>query len=456
MNILFISIFDLTKVFFEISKRLDDKCDSYWIVNDIFWKDWLIEKGVNSKNILYLDISNEVISDYDYKIYSEMQSAENMAGVSFNEAILMDRFVNNYSDKYINNVVMHYYKIIKKFLIECSIKTIFAEPTNLHEIVTFIISRELSIDYYSPWDMRFPSKRLIFTRGILQSEIVGDSNIDKSLNARNVLDEFRKSKPEPTYVSILNHKENYVTRFNKASKKFLKIIKGGNGSLTYYKFSYLLSNSIKMFFGSLYLDKKTKNFNSISNIEYAYFPLHVQPENSVDVLASFQSNQLELVKNIVRSLPYGMKLIVKEHKNQYGSKGYFFYREICNIKNVIFLSSDANSFDLYKESKLVFSISGTAAYESAMLGVPTIVFSPMFFDIFHTISYVHHIKDLQAEVLRMLSLDSSYLQSDYDNFQKLLDSSHPCYWTDPIHNTSVLDEENLEKLSKAFQSIIFL
>lgn len=456
MKIVFVSIFDLTEVFYQISIRLSIKGhDVFWIANSSYWYDWLISKGVDEKRILLLRIDSSYLKDYtlDNNIIKMMRECEIHSEITFNEAILMDRFVVSYEEDYINLVTQVYYSDIKKFLKNNNINITFAEPTNLHEIVCYMVCEELNIYYISPWDMRFPSYRLIFTKGIYQSKIIERKFTSNELDASKVLNNFIKNTPQPSYVSILNKKISFITIIMAILEKIKKQF-SIKKSLTYYSFLYRTKEIIKKIIGKMYLSFISRELVLQSEYEYALFPLHVQPENSIDVLGSFYSNQIELVKNIVRSLPYGMKLLVKEHSNSLGSKGYRFYRELKNIKNVELIGSQNSNFQLYKEVKIVFSISGTSCYESAMLGIPSIVFTPIFFDGFSTIRCVKDIKNLKESIHSLLSDNIYSKQKDIEHMKYLLNNSFNCYWTDPLHNKIVLEESNIECLSDAFLSLL--
>ena len=50
---------------------------------------------------------------------------------------------------------------------------------------------------------------------------------------------------------------------------------------------------------------------------FIFFPLHLEQEMSLLIQAPFYTNQLEIIKNLVKSLPIGYELYVKEHPLMY-------------------------------------------------------------------------------------------------------------------------------------------
>lgn len=112
---------------------------------------------------------------------------------------------------------------------------------------------------------------------------------------------------------------------------------------------------------------------------FAFFPLHVDPEVSTLVSAPFYKDQLWLIKQMAYSLPLSFKLYVKEHPSMFGNRPRRFYRELKKIPNVKLINPTIESFTLLKNSKLVFIISGTAGWETIQFEKPVIAFSDVFY-----------------------------------------------------------------------------
>ena len=109
---------------------------------------------------------------------------------------------------------------------------------------------------------------------------------------------------------------------------------------------------------------------------YVYMPLHLIPESSVFVRASFYVDELNLIEQVSKSLPVGWKLYVKEHQAMLGERDPAFYKKAAEIANVRVVQ-----INFYKDpkpwlvhAKGVVTITGTAAYEAALLGKRSIVF----------------------------------------------------------------------------------
>jgi hypothetical protein len=112
---------------------------------------------------------------------------------------------------------------------------------------------------------------------------------------------------------------------------------------------------------------------------FVLYALHKQPEASIDVLGSPFSNQLELIQVLARSLPITHDLWVKEHSNAVGDRSWSYLRELRRIPGVVLVDPWVDTFALMEAADLVLTISGTVAYEAALIGRPAATVSPMFF-----------------------------------------------------------------------------
>ena len=106
---------------------------------------------------------------------------------------------------------------------------------------------------------------------------------------------------------------------------------------------------------------------------YLFYPLHVEPEVTTTLMSPHLSNQLTFIEQIAKSMPAGYKLLVKEHQPSLGRRPKGFYQRLKAFPDVHLISPFEDNFSLIKNAKIVCVISGTAAWEAIMLGVPSIV-----------------------------------------------------------------------------------
>lgn len=107
---------------------------------------------------------------------------------------------------------------------------------------------------------------------------------------------------------------------------------------------------------------------------FGFFPLHTQPESSIDAWAPFQANQFHVVEQLARAMPADMTLAVKIHfsdADNYSPRQLATLRALPGVKLV---DPRAPSRDFVERSSITFGIMGTACLEAALLRKPVIMF----------------------------------------------------------------------------------
>jgi hypothetical protein len=112
----------------------------------------------------------------------------------------------------------------------------------------------------------------------------------------------------------------------------------------------------------------------ISSMEYAFFPLHKEPEVTLLVYSRPYMNQIEVIRSVARSLPVGMKLVVKEHPAAVGYRPLSYYKKILAIPGVVLVAPRMESRSLIEKALLIVVISGSIGLEALMMKKPVIHF----------------------------------------------------------------------------------
>ncbi len=136
--------------------------------------------------------------------------------------------------------------------------------------------------------------------------------------------------------------------------------------------------------------------------EFAFFPMHLEPEISISLFAPFYTDQLWLIKQIARSLPIAHKLYVKEHPAMFGYRTRGFYKELKKIPNVKLINPALESFPITNGAKLIITINGTAGWEGVLLKKPVITFGNVFYNVLPMVKKCTAIEDLPRIVREQL------------------------------------------------------
>ena len=120
---------------------------------------------------------------------------------------------------------------------------------------------------------------------------------------------------------------------------------------------------------------------------YVYYPLHLEPELAILVMAPFETDQIGVVRRLAQSLPVGMYVYVKEHPQMAPYRPSSFYQQLKKIPNVKLLHPKTSSFDLIKNSRLVATIAGSPGWEALFLGKPVITFGRVFYNALPSVAH---------------------------------------------------------------------
>ena len=134
------------------------------------------------------------------------------------------------------------------------------------------------------------------------------------------------------------------------------------------------------------------------NEDFAYFPLHVEPEVAVSVWAPFYDNQIELARSIAKSLPAHFKLYVKDKPNMLYDRPASYYEKLLRIPNVKLLDPHTGSQKISKHAKLITTITGTAGFEAYLMGKPVITFGSVMYNAAPSVKKAGKVTDLPALV----------------------------------------------------------
>ena len=129
-----------------------------------------------------------------------------------------------------------------------------------------------------------------------------------------------------------------------------------------------------------YLNYSQEFFKDHASDEpFVYFPLHLQPEMTTDILGGRYADQALTLETLRSKIPENVAIYVKENPKQIGRlRSETFFERVSKVPNTRFLSRQTSSFDLIRHSMAVATISGTAGWEALRMGKAAIVFGDAF------------------------------------------------------------------------------
>lgn len=221
-------------------------------------------------------------------------------------------------------------------------------------------------------------------------------------NAEKWLMNFRNRPTRPSYI-VRPFEQSTISSINLFVKNFLRKFTDSFNSFPrfydYSPWSYIKRNFLMWMNTHVRMPRFDEpDFHE----DYAFFPLHYDPELSTMVYAPYFTDQIWLIKSIAQSLPINMKLYVKEHPTMVGLRSLAYYREIQKIPNVRLINPDVNSIEIIKHTKIALLISSTVGWEALLLGKPVVTFGSVFYNALSIVTHCTAIEQLPTMVKDLL------------------------------------------------------
>jgi hypothetical protein len=121
--------------------------------------------------------------------------------------------------------------------------------------------------------------------------------------------------------------------------------------------------------------------SALDALDYAFFPLHTEPELSLLLHSRPNVNQVEAARGIARSLPVGMQLVIKEHPWSVGKRSLGYYEKLLEIPNVRLADPAMSSTPLVRGARLVVTIASSIGFEAALEGKPVVTLGSTSYDV---------------------------------------------------------------------------
>ena len=323
-------------------------------------------------------------------------------------------------------------KLFEEVLDEVKPDFFITKQTIFHkDQIFFQMCRERGIQVL----MSYPSKtvaKCIISQELHKMDSPENLEVIKGKN-RNFddLQKYLKSFDRSKELSRLHKKfTSSKSKKLKAAFEFLILSENKNVETHYTYYGHNKARTLKDSIHSSLNKKRRKSFidkNLLTEIDhdenFIYFPLLVDVERENLIAAPFYTNHIEVIRHIVKSLPIGYKLYVKEHPGQ-GVRNWRSiseYKEIMNIPNVLLFHPSVPSEKLYKKCSLVITIGGTAGFEAAIYQKPSIIFVDLGYSILPSVVRVKSFEELSGIIRSSLKITVS--ASDLDKYITLLEKN---------------------------------
>lgn len=266
--------------------------------------------------------------------------------------------------------------------------------------------------------------------------------------ARAYIDEVFAKDYRPFYVKNLAGRLAPLP-FVKALVKWVlwQIRKlGGEDSkrFTYEMYDEEYGKRISIFLKSLY--RRYDRLEDLpENVEVVFYPLHQEPEATLNYMSEFLSNQVATIENILKCLKPDQVLVVKEHPVDKGSLLREKFRSL-RVRNsaLYFLPGELHGREVLARAERVVTLTSTVGWEAAVTGKTVYVMGEIFYN---HLAGVHEIlgwKELKAAIRRPLAGGRRMTVPEAEGFvAELAEISYP---GNPFPHDDLYSRRNLDNV----------
>jgi len=356
----------------------------------------IIEKS--QYKIYSASIDDYIIKNTDEDIFELLVSKGYKLSYGF-----LSSYINENTERYHNNEkvntpkrVMIYYQYIKNMDLKngrkseylkkmIKVSSTFGYKTTLYDLLNEINDVEL-LEY--GLELLFNQNNVIFFIYKLDSGYVPSKKFVKKI-IRAIFTHIRskfcesikienKFEKELFYMKTLPKRKNCMRVF--VGRLFKKLLPSKRLN-TSWDITFNKYQKCKNFYKN---SKKIPKKNINLNLNYIYFPLHLQPELTTSAIGNKYADQILALEQLTSFLPNDYFIYVKENPKQtYKERNSTFYKRLSLLDNVILVSPVLNTYDLIKNSKFVATITGTVGYEALSGGKAVLAFGSPWYKNLH-------------------------------------------------------------------------
>ena len=317
---------------------------------------------------------------------------------------------------------------------------ILGETSSKFQLVASIYAKHNNIPLNIIRRSKILSNRLFFTDCLKmfsnRTEFFFKKN--KIRNYNQAFKYLKKFREDPKVIKYIKSNWESYKKINLILSKdliFSIISKKNILNFNFLNIIKKLAFIVKFNFNRIYKKSLYKKFNQqdLKKFKYVYFPLHKEPELTINFQSTKFFNQENLVSYISSSLPFNFKLLVKEHLYNDGLRKLRVTKKMTKLPNTYLIDPLESQFKYIKNSNLIITINGSSGWEGLIFNKPVITLEDK---TFYSICDLHYfLKNLDELESLILKIDRKVdVSKTYDNkLIKLIDAEHSATFSDRIN-----------------------
>lgn len=409
----------IKEIFTDIEKKTNLKFSHF-----VYSKDYNLLKDNNFSEIYEAPFKIKKTISYDsLKFLKELEAGTN---ITINNIINSDRVLKHrkfsQAKIYVSDLSEKIYDVFKL------LKPLYVLGSwdGAIQGVGMLVARKLNIPFVTTKFSVIPAKHMTFcTYPNNNDELPFTLNnyeevYEKAVKSRN--NWINGFVDVPAYVSsktIFDVLKKTPIHLIEVVNRFKNNYKYGKNNFVYYEFFEYVNIFLRKK-KNIFLMNKSLFIDQVPKENYIFYGLHMQPESTIDVMAPFYSNQIEIVRHISRAAPIDHKILIKIHISDSDNYSNKELKKFLDIPNVFLVSPFVGSKEFIVNAKLLISIQGTIALEGSLLGKPVIVFGDSAYLKFDSVKKIKSIEDLPLLVEKQLKKKKNSDEQILSDYTRLL------------------------------------
>lgn len=343
---------------------------------------------------------------------------------------------------------------IRKMLLEMRPSIVLASFDNLHSSLSLAVARSLGIPWAAMSFGQIPPDLTGFCKGVIPNQLVPITRpIDSAMReeAESVLLDFKKNRSgkvvairpprsaQQKMEGYRRHAKNFANRLFSSKELGWDPYLWTSNLERMREIGHKAINGLRL--------PRDRMLREPPTARFAFFPLHMLPESTVDTWAPFYQDQLALIRQLSHAIPIDMELVVKLH---FSDPNHYSRNEILalmKLPRVRIADPDASSHSFIENSSLVLGIQGTACLEAGLLGKTVLMFGDSPYLEFPRTEKIDDISSLHSQIVRMLAAPEateSEIVEAFSTYMSRYMHGRSNDWSRPI------EAEELTRLAKCF------
>lgn len=138
--------------------------------------------------------------------------------------------------------------------------------------------------------------------------------------------------------------------------------------------------------------------------DFAFFPLHTEPELQLLVYSRPSGNQIEAIRAVAMALPAGMTLVIKEHPWMIGKRKLGYYQKLLEIPRVRISAPEIDTAHYVDRANMIITLGSSVGLDALIFGKPVVTMGNCLYNMLppHMVRHVTNFSHLPWEIRDLL------------------------------------------------------